>query len=259
MRILVTFAVEAEFAPWRAIRRFQKVKINEKHSSGGADVLQTSIGENVVWVLLTGMGIKLFDHQTACCLRDAGLDVIVSSGLVGALKPNYSIGDVLVPKSIADLRDVAIALTADTLCEFAEDKGAILIGTLLTSDHIVKTEEEKSRLAIFGDAVDMESVHVMKVFQDLNLPMVTVRAVSDASNEDLPLDFAEAITPDGKVKMTSLFKQLLDRPAKILALVRFGQRSKSAARKLAKFLDEFVGSLTPEVVSRERAAAGAHE
>jgi hypothetical protein len=85
MRILETFAVEAEFAPWRAIRRFQKVKINEKHSSGGADVLQTSIGENVVWVLLTGMGIKLFDHQTACCLRDAGLDVIVSSGLVGAL------------------------------------------------------------------------------------------------------------------------------------------------------------------------------
>jgi hypothetical protein len=59
--------------------------------------------------------------------------------------------------------------------------------------------------------------------------------------------------------MTSLIKQLLDRPAKILALVRFGQRSKSAARKLAKFLDEFVGSLTPEVVSRERAAAGAHE
>jgi hypothetical protein len=26
-------------------------------------MLQTSIGENVVWVLLTGMGIKLFDHQ----------------------------------------------------------------------------------------------------------------------------------------------------------------------------------------------------
>src|SRR5258708_9247323 len=55
MRILVTFAVEAEFAPWRAIRAFRKVRINEKHYSGGVEVFEATISGSTVWVLFTGV------------------------------------------------------------------------------------------------------------------------------------------------------------------------------------------------------------
>src|ERR1700753_4004980 len=78
MFVLVTFAVDAEFAPWREIRRFRKVKLNERHWSGGADVYETQVGDCCVWVSLTGIGIKSFDFKSALCLRSAGLDAIIS-------------------------------------------------------------------------------------------------------------------------------------------------------------------------------------
>jgi nucleoside phosphorylase len=259
VRILVTFAVEAEFAPWRAIRTFRKVRINEKHYSGGVEVLEATIGGSTVWVLFTGIAIKLFDFQTACCFRDAGLDVVISSGLAGALKAEFAVGDIVVPKRVGSLRDAGAVSTTPALFYFAERRGATLVETLITADHIIQTGEEKSRLAIFGDVVDMESVHVMEVFSGEGLPVATIRAISDASDEDLPIDFTETISSDGRVKIVSLLRKLIGRPAKIPDLVRFGWHSKGAARKLALFLDGFVESLTQEVLWSETATAGSHE
>lgn len=256
MRILVTFAVEAEFAPWRAIRAFRKVRINEKHYSGGVEVFEATISESTVWVLFTGIGIKLFDFQTACCFRDAGVEMVISSGLAGSLKTEFAVGEVVVPKRVSTLRDVGLVSTTPALFDFAARRGATLVETLLTSDHIIETGEEKSRLAIFGDVVDMESVHVMEIFRAENLPVATIRAISDASDEDLPFDFTETISPDGRIKIVPFLMRLIGRPAKIPDLVRFGKQSKGAARKLALFLDGFVENLTPEVLCHETTTAG---
>jgi nucleoside phosphorylase len=259
MRILVTFAVEAEFAPWRAIRVFRKVQINEKHYSGGVEGFEATVGGSTVWVFFTGIGIKLFDFQIARCFLDAGVDVVISSGLAGSLRSEFAVGDVVAPKKVGNLRDVGVVPTTPALLDFAERRGARLVETLLTADHIIETGEEKSRLAVFADVVDMESVHVMEVFRSEGLPVATIRAISDASDENLPIDFTEAVSPDGRVKIVSLLRQLIGRPAKIPDLVRFGLRSKGAARKLAAFLDSFVESLTPEVLCHETATADSHE
>ena len=259
MRILVTFAVEAEFAPWRKFRYFRKVRINENHYTGGVDVFEATIGGCTVWVLFTGIGIKLFDFPIACCFRDAGVDAVVSSGLAGALRADYIVGDVVVPKKVGSLRDVGVVAATPALFEFAERKGATIVATLLTADHIIETSEEKSRIAIFGDAVDMESVHVMKRFSDENLPVITIRAISDVSDEDLPIDFTKTITADGRVKFVSLLKKLVGHPTKIPDLVRFGQQSKGAARKLAAFLDDFVGNLSPELLAQPVTGRSTHE
>src|SRR5580704_7035746 len=115
MFVLITFAVDAEFAPWRDIRRFRKVRLNEKHWSGGADVYETQVGDCCVWVSLTGMGIKFFDFQTASCLRSAGLDAIISSGLCGGLNTSYRVGQIVAPRRITTLQDSTGLATAAPL------------------------------------------------------------------------------------------------------------------------------------------------
>src|SRR5438034_10683283 len=52
MRVLVTFAVEAEFAPWRKLRGFEKM------TKGKAQFFRARIGASEVNVLLTGVGGK---------------------------------------------------------------------------------------------------------------------------------------------------------------------------------------------------------
>jgi hypothetical protein len=148
MFVLVTFAVDAEFAPWRELRRFRKVKLNEKHWSGGADVYETQVGDCCVWVSLTGMGIKSFDFKSATCLRSAGIDAIISSGLCGGLSTRYRVGQIIVPKRVGTLRDVAGLSTAASLADLAERQGATVVETLLTADHIIDSEAEKARLSI---------------------------------------------------------------------------------------------------------------
>ena len=122
-----------------------------------------------------------------------------------------------------------------------------MVDALVTADHIVGAGEKKL-LGEFADAVDMESHRIMQEFASANLPAATIRAISDEPDEDLPIDFAECLTPEGKVKPLPLLRQLLRAPARIPQLIRFGARSKQAAAALARFLDSFVKDLSPQAI-----------
>jgi nucleoside phosphorylase len=257
MFVLVTFAVDAEFAPWRELRRFRKVKLNEKHWSGGADVYETQVGDCCVWVSLTGMGIKSLDFKSATCLRSAGIDAIISSGLCGGLNTRYRLGQIITPKRVGTLSDVAGISTAVPLADFAERQGATVVETLLTADRIIDSQREKAQLSQFADAVDMESFHIVHEFSLEAAPVTVIRAISDTANEDLPLDFSKVLTDTGQVRVAPLLKELMLRPTRIPHLIQFAKQSREAAKSLANFLDVFLRALTPEQIRSEARSTAA--
>ena len=89
MRVLVTFAVDAEFAPWRKLRHFSSINYD------GLQLWRTTIGETIVIALLTGMGAPSAAQAMGLMMKmadeDKYFDVCVSSGLAGALKKTLSI------------------------------------------------------------------------------------------------------------------------------------------------------------------------
>src|ERR1700733_9010028 len=95
MKILVTFALENEFAPWRAMREFRAGKWAD------ADLYGARIGSAEVGVILTGAGPKQAHLKAAKILGSDpdSINLCVSSGLAGALKINYSVGQVLAARS----------------------------------------------------------------------------------------------------------------------------------------------------------------
>jgi adenosylhomocysteine nucleosidase len=251
MRILVTFAVEAEFAPWRDLRAFKKIRVNPEHWTKGVEVQEVQIGGNTIWVFLTGMGIRIFDFDVASCLKAAGVSLVVSSGLAGSLKPEIAPEEIIAPVRVGTLRDaIGVSLSAGPV-SFAERRGAKPISTLLTSDRIIEKQEEKNRLSHFAEAVDMESLHVLEAFTYQSVPVVIIRAISDGSEEDLPVDFTKCLTPEGRLRPGALLKELFERPAKIPELIRFGRQSRSAARKLSLFLDGYLQAMTSDVLVQE--------
>ena len=240
MRILVTFAVEAEFAPWRKLRKFRKVDSKRDSAS-----FLTETGTHFVKVILTGIGRA--GVTTILSSDDSGRgetpDLIISSGFAGALRDPLRAGDLVVPREARTLNNDTRAIADSTLREYAIRAGAASIETLLTVDHIVQTASEKSRLAFFGEAVDMESAIIMSAFAVMSVPAITIRAISDAPNEDLPIDFDRCLTPQGAVRPLSLVNALVSGPQKLPKLIRFGQQSNMAAGKLARFLDGFLASI----------------
>ncbi len=95
MRILVTFAVEAEFAPWRSRRKFVR------QVADGLSLWQSSIDDAEVCVLLTGIGddkASVMDLMMRVAKIGQYFDFCISSGLAGALRCDYRLGEIVVAK-----------------------------------------------------------------------------------------------------------------------------------------------------------------
>ena len=106
------------------------------------------------------------------------------------------------------------------------------------------TAAEKSQLRARtgADAVEMESGVIRRLCRERGVPSATVRVISDTADEALPLDFNILMQPDGTLNVGKLMGAVLCRPQKIPALIALGQRSKSAAQRLATVLHEVLGA-----------------
>jgi len=251
MKVLVTFAVDAEFAPWRRLREFHENRLGAKHWSGGVQVETTQIGEHTVHIFLTGIGIQVFDFAIAKCFKEAGVKLVISSGLAGSLKQSYPALTIVCPSKVGGLRDSTGTAVTRAVFQLAVRNKATAIETLLTSGRIVDSHEEKARLSMFADAVDMESRHVVESFLAEQIPVGVIRAISDGSGEDLPIDFEKCLTSSGRLKTIPLIKELARKPTKLPELIRFGRQSRAASGKLVSFLDSFLQALKPELFERE--------
>lgn len=241
MRILVTFAVEAEFGSWRKRRKFRA----DPQEDAPNVLFASAAWGNQIDVLLTGIGRSQVERSVvrSAVFQNRKPDLVISSGLAGALRGTLSPGDLVVPQKARTLRNDANADADHVLRDHAIRKGALPIETLITADHIVATAKEKEKLSFFGEAVDMESALIMSYFAAAGVPTVTVRAISDSADEDLPIDFDRCLTPQGTVKPMSLVNAIVRSPGNIPNLIRFGRQSHRAAQRLAEFLDEFVAAL----------------
>jgi nucleoside phosphorylase len=227
MRIGVTFAVQAEFAPWRRMRNFTRIKETE---------FVTRSGDTEVHAFITGIRARRFHLPT--------VDLCVASGVAGSLKKEHGIGSVLVAMAVKREDSETVMRPDELLARAAIQCGATPVAFFCTTDNIVSTASEKSRLGQIADAVDMESYPILTEVQRQGIPAVAIRVISDAADHDLPLDFSRAINKDGKLEWLPALSQVAASPSRLPHLMRFGLESSRAARKLAHFLDKYLECLT---------------
>jgi nucleoside phosphorylase len=251
MRILVTFAVEAEFAPWSGRRRF------DRQDSQGLKRWKSVIGDSEIFVALTGIGdggARLISMRTA--YSDRYFDVCLSCGLAGALRPEYRLNDVVVAKLLksdvlhADLGRNWLE-TDKQLFELAVALGAKPTGAFYTAEKVLTTAEQKSHLATEADVVEMESFDVVKEGNAWGARCAAIRAISDRSDEDLPIDFNRTISSDNLVSIPRVLAELAKNPSTLGPLIRFGKQSRDAAETLARFLDTYVDELVQQAATHD--------
>src|SRR4029077_2265697 len=180
MRILVTFAVEAEFAPWRRLR---DLRVNKM---GDISVYQAQIGRASVDFVVTGMGGENA-RRVANVVMAQPYDICVAAGFAGALKPEHAIGTILAAEAVQQIGKSKTVQSSRPLVRAAGMDGAFRSKMFLTSDSVIRSAEEKAKLAPFADAVDMESFTTLSAAGQHKISAIAIRVISDTSNRDIPI------------------------------------------------------------------------
>jgi nucleoside phosphorylase len=246
MRVLVTFAVEAEFAAWRKLHAFNLIDYQ------GLKLRRTTLGATEITVLITGVGAQAaaqaMDLMMRMADKDQYFDVCVSSGLAGALCDTLSVGDIIAPKElIVELKHAGHGperLEVDSeLRQLALGRGAKSANCLFTTDEILVKASQKKSCSSRAQSVDMESFEIVKAASAWGARSVVIRAISDAATEDLPINFNLTLSEKREVSLPKVLVELAKNPLALPSLIRFGKQSQRAGALLAAFLEDYLQGL----------------
>lgn len=225
---------------------------------GTASVRIAEIGGAEVAVLITGAGPRAAGVSASKIIwgEYESLGCCISSGLAGALRSEYGIGQVLAARSVktevvhADVPSGEMNCSP-ALVSFAEECGATVADRFYTAERVISRADEKKHLGKSADAVEMESFEIVLEAVAFGIPVVAIRAISDGVDEDLPLDMNQVFGDEGEVSIPRVLGHVARHPQSVPGLVRLGQQSKRAAESLARFLDAYVSKIAASAVPIE--------
>ena len=189
----------------------------------------TADRENVS-VLITGIGRKNSERTLIERLNHHTPRFVLTCGFAGGIDPVLEAGDVLWATDDPALRDKLQAAGAKRVKFFCATRIAI-----------TRQEKHALRRTTGADAVEMESEAIQALCRARGIPCATVRAVSDAASEDLPLDFNQLSKPDLSLDYLKLLGAIAKSPKKIPGLLRLQRNSRLAAQQLAQVLTTVIG------------------
>ncbi len=216
-------------------------------------------------VLLTGIGQRNAEKAIGKALAEQSPRLVLTCGFAGGLNPELETGTVVfsVDETPGSRRGNEAELLArsqippayvggyDPAASISSLSPALLAAgaqpaKFHCADRVAAFAEEKRALrqSTGADAVEMESGVIRAICRKLSIPSATVRVISDAADEDLPLDFNRLMDSDQNLKYGKLTAALLKSPGKIGALLRLQRQTQAAAEQLAQVLARFISNQT---------------
>ena len=215
-----------------------RARIWQGATESGIPVHLSRFQDAEIYAAITGIGTRSVESELRDLFRKTA-DVCIATGLAGSLRKPYSAGSVLVAKTIKAAGNEREMKSDDFLVAAAEGCGAVKVDCFFTSNTVVNSPVEKSRLGQIADAVEMESFHVVSLANEYGIPAVPVRAISDDAETNVPIDLNRVIDGRGQIRWVPALREIAKTPRRAPQLIRFGLDSSRAVRHLASFLDRY--------------------
>lgn len=183
----------------------------------------------IAGVAISGARPDMAEAQAAR-LADSGATALLSIGLAGALAPDLSPGDLLVPERI-----LAAGQSFPTDAMLGSRLGLPVQPVALAgADTVVASPTAKARLykETGAAAVDMESHRVARVAANRAIPFLAIRIIADPADRAIPSAADGAIRIDGSVDVLKTIMRLATRPWQLPALIALGRDSATAHARL---------------------------
>jgi nucleoside phosphorylase len=180
-----------------------------------------------VTILVTGIGKANTERSVRDSFSRKMPKAILTCGFAGGLNPELESGTVVYATDDSSLATKLSSAGAKRVRFFCADRIATTV-----------SEKLELRRSSGADAVEMESEFIHALCRERGIPCATVRVISDAANDDLPLDFNNLANPDLSLNYGKLAWAIAVAPGKIPALMRLQKICRVASENLAGVLKE---------------------
>jgi adenosylhomocysteine nucleosidase len=163
-------------------------------------------------------------------------ELLISAGFAGGLQPGLQAGDLVLGENHSDPQIVS-KLSLDDRWH---------VGGVSTAQAILERAEDKRRLGLETGCLagDLETEQLAEICAERGLPMLSVRCISDALEDDLPVPADVLLNPQtGRPDPLMLFRYLISHPASVNGFNKLLKNSRMAQVQLAKGLEEILPQL----------------
>ncbi|MEY2511706.1 MAG: adenosylhomocysteine nucleosidase [Verrucomicrobiota bacterium] len=229
--IAITFALPAESSGFVGL-----LENRGSVSREGVETIRGHLHGKSLVVIHTGVGKKVSRERMETLLQRERFEYLISSGFAGALEKDLQVGHLLVAENFSTPQ-----LLNSPKLVLADDR--TFLGKLQTVSRMIETIEERESLhkKTGAAAVDMETEILAEVCAAHDLPMLSLRAISDTAAEPFPAP--AHVLFDVAKQRTDFFRlgsYLLTHPGAVARLNAFRQRIATARKALADALDSIL-------------------
>ena len=234
MKIAIMGAMVEEVDPFLTVSEHEPLlKYFKKHSDVeyAGNLYHEAKYKDLEIVLSYSKIGKVFSALTAATMIEHfGCDVLLFTGVAGAVNPELKIGDLIAatqlcqhdlditafghPHGYVPEGKVYIEPSRELLKiakEVADERGIELKGGIIaTGDQFIADNERKEWIArtFDADAIEMEGAAVAVVCDALEVPFFVLRAISDAADMDAAFDFDEFLKHSSQVSSSFIMGML---------------------------------------------------
>ncbi len=209
------------------------VKLLPDRRCVGARDFVGKIGEIEVLVAHTGVGLTSAAERVRELLETHSPTQLITAGYAGGLDPKLRIGDLVFSTNFS----------TPALLEFAHAQFAatprVHFGGLTSQSVVADSIAAKTRLSRESSAlaVDMETAAIAAECAAANVPLLSVRVISDAAGDPLPVPMERWFDlQKQRPRILSLLTFLVTHPSRIAPFTRFVRALAPARHRLTETL-----------------------
>ena len=222
----------------------QRLQESRRVRLGRSKALQGVLAERRIMTMVTGDGSERARLGLTDLLTHVDLEAVFAIGIAGGLSADLDVGDVVVASRVLNGTGEVPPPDRQWLARARQLEG-VVDGSVYSHSEIAIDPVAKERLwqqsgRRPAQVVDLESATYARAAAAKEIPYLAIRAVSDSSEEALPLDFNRFRRSDGSSDRVSVAWHAMRHPSIVPELMQLRERLQHCADRLARFVEEIL-------------------
>lgn len=231
-------AMPEEIAPL-----LRRIPAYRKEAAAGAKIYRFELGGAPVVLVESGMGPRKAAVAAERLISIASPNMILNFGFGGGVLPGLNVGEVVLAERVMKLESGRAAegarpdgrLSTLLLDSCTVEGIKVKSGTFLTAAAIMNKKDVAGSLAagIRHPVLEMETAAIVATAERAGIPVVAIRAISDAADEELGFSLEEFCDADLNISIPRVLGCVARKPWIIPQLMRLSRNSRTAGSNLA--------------------------